>query len=292
MTRTWASPRASASSTWCRTRSWPVVGYHMPFPALGFVEKVGHQLSLGAGQLAIPYLSGSTEPEIVGRGSRPRPALFQRAAAGGVKSPNPPVDARADARRHEQGDRGAPAARQSPTGCAAIPQARSQAHIGRRGRGRSLPRAHRPQARGAPGRNPKCLNENLAPLRRYLAKQAGRPWDQVFSEISGKIRLDNAVQKHVRDHVHDFVASTTRLKDGVIYVVDRSDRLVPLAEARWLDLYVHPATGVLRRTDGAARSVCAAGARSLPPSMSLPPACARSARIASCICLTTAIGGR
>ena len=29
----------------------------------------------------------------------------------------------------------------------------------------------------------KELNENLAPLRRYLARQVGRPWSKVYSEI-------------------------------------------------------------------------------------------------------------
>lgn len=28
----------------------------------------------------------------------------------------------------------------------------------------------------------KSLNENLAPLRRYLARQVGRPWSKVYSE--------------------------------------------------------------------------------------------------------------
>jgi hypothetical protein len=76
------------------------------------------------------------------------------------------------------------------------------------------------------GRFRKHLNENLAPLRRYLASQVGRPWDAVFSEISSKIRLDNAVQKHVRDHVQDFVAVTTFLQDGKIFIVDRRGHLV------------------------------------------------------------------
>jgi hypothetical protein len=31
----------------------------------------------------------------------------------------------------------------------------------------------------------RSLNENLAPLRRYLHAQIGRPWDKVFSEICG-----------------------------------------------------------------------------------------------------------
>jgi hypothetical protein len=100
------------------------------------------------------------------------------------------------------------------------------------------------------GRFRKHLNENLAPLRRYLASQVGRPWDAVFSEISSEIRLDNAVQKHVRDHVDDFVAVTTFLQDGKIFIADRYGRPVSLADMRWPpDLYVHPVTGVLCRND-------------------------------------------
>jgi hypothetical protein len=54
----------------------------------------------------------------------------------------------------------------------------------------------------------KMLNENLAPLRRYLDRQVGRPWDAVYSEIARHLRPDNAVQQHVRDHLADFVAVT------------------------------------------------------------------------------------
>jgi len=32
-------------------------------------------------------------------------------------------------------------------------------------------------------RHEKWLNENLAPLRRYLMRQVGRPWDKVYGEI-------------------------------------------------------------------------------------------------------------
>src|SRR5262249_44863964 len=53
---------------------------------------------------------------------------------------------------------------------------------------------------------PKYLNENLAPLKRFLRSSVGRLWDKVFSEICEHIRVDSAVQKHVRDHLNDFVA--------------------------------------------------------------------------------------
>jgi hypothetical protein len=80
------------------------------------------------------------------------------------------------------------------------------------------------------------LNENLAPLRRYLERQVGRPWDKVYSEISRHLRVDNAVQQHVRDHISDFVAIKPRRRE-------RYDWL-------WYQrLYVDPDDGLLKRTD-------------------------------------------
>jgi hypothetical protein len=56
----------------------------------------------------------------------------------------------------------------------------------------------------------KSLNENLAPLRRYLERQVGRPWNKVYAEIAAHLRIDSAVQQHVRDHLKDFVAVKPR----------------------------------------------------------------------------------
>lgn len=51
----------------------------------------------------------------------------------------------------------------------------------------------------------RAFNEHLGPLRRYLRSQIGRPWNLVFSEICANIRVDSAVQSHVRDHVFGYV---------------------------------------------------------------------------------------
>ena len=51
----------------------------------------------------------------------------------------------------------------------------------------------------------KELNENLNPLRRFVAKQVGRLWDDVYSEISAKLDASSTVKQHVRDHLKDFV---------------------------------------------------------------------------------------
>jgi hypothetical protein len=86
----------------------------------------------------------------------------------------------------------------------------------------------------------KELNENLAPLRRYLEKQVGRPWDKVYSEIAECLRVDSTVQQHVRDHLHDFVAIKPRRIARSWY----RERIL-----WWQPLYVDPVTGLLCRTD-------------------------------------------
>ena len=90
--------------------------------------------------------------------------------------------------------------------------------------------------------NAKWLNENLAPLRRYLERQVGRPWNKVFSEIARHVRVDSTVQQHVRQHLEDFVAVTPR-RD----VVSRYRH--HLGRPWHQPLYVDPEDGLLKRTD-------------------------------------------
>jgi hypothetical protein len=93
----------------------------------------------------------------------------------------------------------------------------------------------------------KDLNENLTPLRRYLERQAGRPWDKVYAEIAAHLRVDSAVQQHVRDHLRDFVAVKPRHVTLSWY--SRSGGREH-ADCLWRQpLYVDPATGLLCRTD-------------------------------------------
>src|SRR5262245_24160795 len=86
---------------------------------------------------------------------------------------------------------------------------------GRSRKGRAVPLEDLPRHEGI--RRPhmlsgdwKMLNENLAPLRRYLEGQVGRPWNKVYAEISRHLRADNPVQQHVREHLKDFVAIKPR----------------------------------------------------------------------------------
>lgn len=95
----------------------------------------------------------------------------------------------------------------------------------------------------------RTLNENLAPLRRYLHAQVGRPWNRVFSEICSGIDRRNTVQQHIHQHIRDFIALNVEVRDG---------QLVDLAE-RWKflrtdagipqELYADPRTGLIRRNE-------------------------------------------
>jgi hypothetical protein len=113
----------------------------------------------------------------------------------------------------------------------------------------------------------KFLNEHLGPLRRYLDKQVGRPWDKVFSEICAHIDRSNPVQDHVRDHVGDYVITHVLLIDGVPCIGEGGWGYgQPLHhQFRYRRWYVCPRTGLLRRVKVAGRK------RPRPPQQEVPP---------------------
>ena len=92
----------------------------------------------------------------------------------------------------------------------------------------------------------KEFRDLLGPLKRYLARQVNRPWDKVWSEICKNLKAENPAQRHVRLHVHDFVAINTTVRDGAVWVTDRWGRADPLTTG-YPELYVDPRTGILRR---------------------------------------------
>jgi hypothetical protein len=95
----------------------------------------------------------------------------------------------------------------------------------------------------------KELNENLAPLRRFLMSRVGESWDSVYSEISKNLRVTHAVQQHVRDHVQDFVVTNVKVDEhGVLWGVSYGSPF-RIGEGWWRrELYVDPRDGVLKRT--------------------------------------------
>jgi hypothetical protein len=89
----------------------------------------------------------------------------------------------------------------------------------------------------------KYLNENLAPLRRFLEGAVGRPWNAVYSEICQNIRPSSAVQLHILQHVAEFVETTPETgrwfrpmfrvdpKDGILKRIPERPRTARISAA-------------------------------------------------------------
>jgi len=92
----------------------------------------------------------------------------------------------------------------------------------------------------------KSLNENLSPLKKFLNKQVGRHWDQVFSEICANIKLSNTVQRHVREHIKDFVEADVYSENGKVFY-NKNLRYATNRELSYQQLYICPKTGVLKK---------------------------------------------
>lgn len=92
----------------------------------------------------------------------------------------------------------------------------------------------------------KSLNEHLNPLRRYLESQVGRPWSKVYAEICQNLDSRKATGLHILQHLFDFVSVDTFLQGKAVMVWARWGRArqaLPVS-----GLYVHPVSGLLRKT--------------------------------------------
>ena len=95
-------------------------------------------------------------------------------------------------------------------------------------------------------RGSKYLNENLAPLRRFLQSRVGRLWNKVHSEICEHLRLQSAVQKHVLDHLRDMVHIRV-VRHGDVLLEHGRWGARELRTSRWSPFYVCPDTEELKR---------------------------------------------
>ncbi|MEL6529863.1 MAG: hypothetical protein AAGK01_09045 [Pseudomonadota bacterium] len=96
----------------------------------------------------------------------------------------------------------------------------------------------------------KSLNENLAPLERFLTKQRGRKWDDVFSEICEHLDTGSTVKMHIREHLEDFIMVKIHIDaNGRWLGQGRWGSVRTLDDAwGWPDLYVDPIDGRIKET--------------------------------------------
>ena len=93
-------------------------------------------------------------------------------------------------------------------------------------------------------RDHKELSDYLSPLYRYLDKQAGRPWDDVWSEISQRLDFRSVLGFHVKSHIDQHVSRHVRM------IGDRAHEIARFAPGGWAPvygMYVDPDTSLLKR---------------------------------------------
>jgi hypothetical protein len=89
--------------------------------------------------------------------------------------------------------------------------------------------------------NTKSQTDVLGPLRGFLQKNVGRPWDKVWSEICRQCR--GFMGDHLKTHVRQLVEEKVTIdRDGTV----RGSKGQPVYGGRfWHPFYVHPETGLL-----------------------------------------------
>ena len=93
------------------------------------------------------------------------------------------------------------------------------------------------------GWNAKEFSDSLGPLRGYLRKQVGRPWDKVWSEIATTLDSRSLTGQHIFDHIRWEVELDAWLgDDGRLYHKRRWGTIELVT-----GLYVHPVTRLLAR---------------------------------------------
>ena len=90
----------------------------------------------------------------------------------------------------------------------------------------------------------KYFSDLLGPLRRFLRKNVGRPWDKVYSEMKERLDDRKAPDRHVFEHVDGEVETHALIDgDGELYIWSYRVR------APVYGFYVDPRTGLLCWSD-------------------------------------------
>lgn len=91
----------------------------------------------------------------------------------------------------------------------------------------------------------KQFSDNISALIRYVRKQAGRPWNDVYSEVCELADDRRLIHWHLRLHLEFMVATHTVWMDGEV-VLSACDGHQPITRGMY-QAYVHPVTGLLMR---------------------------------------------
>lgn len=95
-----------------------------------------------------------------------------------------------------------------------------------------------------PGRplRTRYFSDLIGPLRKWLRRQVGRPWDKVWSEICAQVDAESVSGLHLRDHVRWEVNTAVQMDERGVALSRVASRY---RGARIDGLYVHPRHGLL-----------------------------------------------
>jgi hypothetical protein len=88
----------------------------------------------------------------------------------------------------------------------------------------------------------KEFGDHVEPLRRFVLSGVGRPWNDVYSEISKTIPKGTVVNDHAYTHLWGYVALNVRMVNGIPY--DQVEGKYGRGKV-YQDTYVHPESGLL-----------------------------------------------
>lgn len=95
----------------------------------------------------------------------------------------------------------------------------------------------------------KSFGDHIEPLRRFMRKQVGKKWADVYSEICELFDKRSQVLYHVHQHVlDDFIELNTKMVDGKVHEYTRWDgyrEIETTANNDHPTIYVHPETGII-----------------------------------------------
>ena len=111
------------------------------------------------------------------------------------------------------------------------------------------------KVRRVAGGGRKSFGDHLSPLKRFLTSRVGKKWDDVYSEICKTHDKRSWMHYHLHIHVlRDFVERDTVMHEGKVCVRLHWAGYRPVEET-YVDLYVHPETGILCKTNHKKRVV-------------------------------------
>lgn len=88
---------------------------------------------------------------------------------------------------------------------------------------------------------------NYEPLQRYLSSQVGRPWNDVYSNVSSALRRTKIAEAHWSYLLTQCVATRLHIVGSELLWGEWDGALVPMSNERAPKLYVDPRDGRLHR---------------------------------------------